>query len=256
MTVEITRDGLRSTVVINRPDALNALNADVIGSLRTAISDQLVDDGVRVIVLSGAGDRAFCAGADLHELASMDHEAADRWLHAGHELMTLLWHANKPVIASVNGLALGGGCELALAATLAVACQEARFGLPEVRLGLVPGLGGTQRIIQSIGRHRGLRLLLTGDAVTADDAFSLGLLSMAPVPRSELAGTVDALVDRLLGAGREATASILELAVVACRDNEAGLVAERRTSAAAIAGAEGAKGIEAFLTRTARGSKP
>ena len=250
MPVEINKNGARASVIINRPEALNALNSEVIASLRSGLRELFDDVQVRVIVLSGAGEKAFCAGADLRELASFDSMEADRWLRDGHELMAMLWEAPKPVIAAVNGLALGGGCEMVLAAGLAIACVEARFGLPESRVGLVPGLGGTQRIVQSVGRHRGLRLLLTGDAVGAEEAYSLGLLSAAPVPRCDLDATVDALVSRLLGAGPAATRSILELAAQALPDQSTGLVAERRTSAAGIGSTEGKLGIDAFTSRT------
>ncbi len=164
-------------VTVNRPDKLNALNTATIGELKCCFSGLQTNPDVRVIVLRGAGEKAFVAGADISELAKMAAFEAENLATGGQDLMYLIENLGKPVIAAVNGFALGGGCELAMACTFRYASDTARLGLPETGLGLIPGFGGTQRLPRLVGRGRALELILTGDMISAVDAMAIGLVN-------------------------------------------------------------------------------
>lgn len=175
--LQIAREGAVALVTINRPRALNALNRQLLAELSTALAELGAADDVRVLVLTGAGDRAFVAGADIAELARLDTESARRFAEAGQALFRALETMGKPSIAAVNGFALGGGCELAMACTLRVASEQAQFGQPEIDLGTIPGFGGTQRLVRLVGRGRALALLLGGHRIGAADAERMGLVT-------------------------------------------------------------------------------
>lgn len=169
-------------LTIERADKLNALNGSVIVALHQAFDAAATDPDVRVVVLTGAGDKAFAAGADIAELAALSTAEISAYIGRGLRLTHLMEELGKPVIARVNGFALGGGCELALACTLRVASSNARFGLPEVKLGLIPGYGGTQRLVRLVGRGRALHMMLTGEPIDAAQALAFGLVSQVCEP--------------------------------------------------------------------------
>ncbi len=197
-------DGV-AEVTINRPDKLNALNGALIGELEACLAE-LGDAGdVRAVILTGAGEKAFVAGADIGELAGMTAPQAERTAARGQALMDRIENLGKPVIAAVNGFALGGGLELAMACTFRYAADTARLGLPETGLGLIPGYGGTQRLPRLVGRGRALEMILTGDMVDAPMALSLGLVNRV-VPQAEL-----------LPASRKAAAKIAQRSPLALR---------------------------------------
>ena len=181
----LERDGAVAILTVNRPRVLNALNSQTLDELRRAVLSLKHDEAVRAVVLTGAGDRAFAAGADISELASQDPSGAREHAVRGQHVLDLLEHMGKPVIAAINGFALGGGCELAMACTVRIAADTAKLGQPEVNLGLIPGYAGTQRLARIVGRGRALELLLTGDPIGADEAFRLGLVNRV-VPAGEL----------------------------------------------------------------------
>jgi enoyl-CoA hydratase len=173
----VDRDGAVATITINRPKVLNALSMATLDELRRAILALKYDDGVRAIILTGAGDKSFIAGADINELSEQTPVGGREHALRGQHVLDLVEHMGKPVIAAINGYALGGGCELAMACTIRIAADTAKLGQPEINLGIIPGYGGTQRLSRLIGRGRALELMLTGDQITAAEAHRLGLVN-------------------------------------------------------------------------------
>lgn len=179
------RDGPVALITINRPRVLNALNRATFTDLRQVFADLADDASVRAVVLTGAGDRSFVAGADISELSLLSAAAAREVAALGQDTFARVETLGKPVIAAVNGFALGGGCELAMACTLRIAADTARLGQPEVNLGLLPGYAGTQRLPRLVGQGRALELLLTGAPISAQEAERIGLVNRV-VPAAEL----------------------------------------------------------------------
>ena len=181
----IERDGAVAVITINRPKVLNALNTPTMDELRRTILALRHDGGVRAVVITGAGEKAFVAGADINELAVQTPARGREHALRGQHVLDLVENLGKPVIAAINGFALGGGCELAMACTLRIASESAKIGQPEINLGIIPGYAGTQRLARLVGGGRALELLLTGDHVTAQEAYRLGLVNRV-VPAGEL----------------------------------------------------------------------
>lgn len=175
-------EGPVALLTLNRPKALNALNQPLLQRLAERLREIAVDPGVRAVVLTGAGEKAFVAGADIAEMADYDVATAQHFALVGQNILNHIASLGKPVIAAVNGFALGGGLELVLACDFAIASPRAKFGLPEVTLGVIPGFGGTQRLARLIGRHNALRWILTGDVHSADEAYRLGLVTQLVEP--------------------------------------------------------------------------
>jgi len=173
----LDRDGAVASVTINRPAVLNALNAQTLDELRRAVLALQRDDGVRVVILTGAGDKAFVAGADINELAVQTPITGREHALAGQHVLDLIENLGKPVIAAINGYALGGGCELAMACTLRLAADTAKLGQPEITLGLIPGYAGTQRLSRLVGKGRAMELILTGAPIPAAEAVRIGLVN-------------------------------------------------------------------------------
>ena len=163
-------------VTVNRPEKLNALNAQTLSDLLHLFTDLECNDSIRVVIVTGAGEKAFVAGADIKEISRLGAVESLDFSRLGQRMMRKIETLGKPVLASINGFALGGGLELAMACTLRIAASSARLGLPEVNLGLMPGFGGTQRLTRLVGRSKALRMTLTGDPVAADDALQMGLV--------------------------------------------------------------------------------
>jgi enoyl-CoA hydratase len=173
----IERDGAVAVVTLNRPKVLNALNTQTLDELRRAILDLKHDDGVRAVILTGAGEKSFVAGADINELATQTPTIGRQHALAGQHVLDLIQNMGKPVIAAINGYALGGGCELAMACTLRIAADTAKIGQPEINLGIIPGYAGSQRLSRLVGAGRALEILLTGDQITAQEAHRIGLVN-------------------------------------------------------------------------------
>src|SRR6188474_1555055 len=181
----LERDGAIALLTINRPKVLNALNSQTIDELRRAILDLKHDDSARAIVLTGAGEKSFVAGADINELAVQTPTGGREHALAGQHVFDLIENLGKPVIAAINGFALGGGCELAMACTLRIAADTARLGQPEIALGLIPGYAGTQRLPRLVGKGRAMEMLLTGAPIGADEALRIGLVHRV-VPAADM----------------------------------------------------------------------
>jgi enoyl-CoA hydratase len=192
----LDRDDAVATITINRPAVRNALSTQTVDELRRAVLDVQHDPAVRVIILTGAGDKAFVAGADINELARQTPTGGREHGLAGQHVFDLIENLGKPVIAAINGFALGGGCELAMACTLRIAADTAKIGQPEIALGLIPGYAGTQRLPRIVGRGRALEMLLTGTPISAADALAIGLVNRV-VPAAELMTAVRALAAQL-----------------------------------------------------------
>jgi enoyl-CoA hydratase len=203
------RDGSIAVITLNRPSALNALSTALLADLDRALTAIQRDAGIRALVITGAGEKAFAAGADIRELASLSPAAARAHSAFGQQVMDHVQHLEKPVIAAINGFALGGGCELALSCTLRVAAETARLGQPEINLGLIPGFGGTQRLPRLIGMSRALDLLLTGRTVSAHEAHELGLVNRV-VATGELLSTASAMAAEIASKPPAAVRAILE----------------------------------------------
>jgi enoyl-CoA hydratase/carnithine racemase len=188
----VERDGAVATVTVNRPKVLNALNAATLVELETAMRGLQSEPGVRVVLLTGAGDKAFVAGADITELAALTPDSGKAHAELGQRVFTLIERLGKPVIAAVHGFALGGGCELAMACTVRLAADTAKFGQPEVKLGLTPGFAGTQRLPRLVGMGRAMELILGGGMIDAAEAFRIGLVNRV-VPAAALLDEARAL---------------------------------------------------------------
>jgi enoyl-CoA hydratase len=194
-----------AVVTLNRPAVLNALNRQMLNELEEAFRQLAAEDSIRAILITGSGDKAFAAGADISELAGVSGIDGERLATRGHAVFNQIEHCGKPVIACINGFALGGGCELALACTFRIASESARLGQPELKLGLVPGYGGTQRLPRLVGKGAALKLILTGEIVPAQEALRIGLVEEV-VP-----------ADELLPRAKKLAASIAQMAPLAVR---------------------------------------
>jgi enoyl-CoA hydratase/carnithine racemase len=195
-TLLLERDGVVASITINRPKVLNALNTQTIDELRRAILDLKQDDDVRVVILTGAGEKAFVAGADINELAVQTPTGGREHALAGQHVFDLIENMGKPVIAAINGYALGGGCELAMACTLRIAADTAKLGQPEIALGLIPGYAGTQRLPRLVGKGKAMEMILTGAPIGADEAQRIGLVNRV-VPAAALMTEAKALATEL-----------------------------------------------------------
>ncbi len=243
-----TRDGV-AFVTVNRPDKLNALNAETISELARAFCAVRDDAKVGAVILTGSGEKAFIAGADIGDLSKLDARGAKQAALLGQEVMGLIEHLGKPVIAAVNGFALGGGCEIALACTFRVASENARFGQPEVNLGLIPGYGGTQRLTRLVGRGRGLELVLTGDQVDAQEALRIGLVNHV-YPREKLLAEAEGIARKILSKAPLAVRAALEAVNRGLETTlEEGLLLEADLFGLCAASEDWKEGTKAFLEK-------
>jgi enoyl-CoA hydratase/carnithine racemase len=194
--VQYEKKGSIAYVTVNRPKVLNALNTPTWTDLHAAFQDAKADASVHGVILTGAGDKAFIAGADITELAHVDAYEAEESSRFGQGVLDLIENLGKPVIAAINGFALGGGCETAMACTIRIAVEHAKFGQPEVKLGLLPGGGGTQRLPRLVGKGRALQLILTGETISAQEAYRIGLVNEV-VPAANLIARAEAILKQI-----------------------------------------------------------
>jgi enoyl-CoA hydratase len=193
------RDGI-AYITVNRPEKLNALNQKVMKELGECFEEIEGDGDVKAVILTGAGEKAFVAGADINELAAQTPMQGKEMSLSGQKVLNSIENLGKPVIAAVNGYAFGGGCEMAMACTLRIASENARLGQPEVKLGIIPGYAGTQRLPRLLGKGRALEMILSGEAVTAQEAYRIGLVNQV-VPQKDLMASAEALARKIMANG-------------------------------------------------------
>jgi len=238
-------------VTINRPKVLNALNAKTISELRSAFEDARDDSAVHGVVFTGAGDKAFAAGADIREMANDTPLTAEEKTRSGQALTNLIENLGKPVVAAVNGFALGGGCELSMACTFRIAAETAKFGQPEVKLGIMPGYGGTQRLPRLVGKGRALQLILSGEFISAQEAYRIGLANEI-VPTANLIARAEVILKQIISNAPSAVKFSIE-AVNKGLDTSLpeGLLLEASLFAICVATEDKKEGTSAFLAKRA-----
>ena len=248
-TILLTRGGGIATLTVNRPKSLNALNRETLEEMLNCYRELAGDPTVRVVIITGAGEKAFIAGADISAMQPLDPLAAREFGRLGHRVMAAIENLPQPVIAAINGFALGGGCELALACDIRLAADNARFGQPEVNLGVVPGFGGTQRLPRLIGKGPACELLFSGEMIDAAEALRLGLVNRV-VPGAELQAAAVALAEKIASRGplavrlcKEAVNKGLEMGLAE------GCAHEAELFALCFASGEQKEGMTAFLEK-------
>lgn len=246
LTIEIIDSNL--ILRLNRPDAMNALNATLFDELHEFFSKDHTDYQVGCIIVTGSGEKAFAAGADIKELHGLSSIDAERLSAKGQNIFREIEEFHLPVIAAVNGFALGGGCELAMACHIRIASNKARFGQPEVGLGIVPGYGGTQRLIQLTGKGKGLELLLTGDMISADEALALGLVNYVVEPEALLLKAME-LANRMNTRGPLALRGVIKCVNGYFTPGVDGYALEARTFGAIAASEDFEEGTSAFIEK-------
>jgi len=238
-----------ATITLNRPKALNALNIALLAELHDALEDAENDETVVAIVITGAGDRAFCAGADIPEIQSLTSVAARGYSLSLHEYTRHMERIKKPIIARINGFCLGGGQEIAMACDFRIASDKARFGQPEINLGIIPGAGGTQRLTRLVGRTKAMEIDMLGEHIDANEAYRIGLLNKV-VPAEELDKAVDGFIQKLLSKS-SVVLGIIKLAINKGieMDLDRALYYEAECFGSARATEDSKEGLQAFLEK-------
>lgn len=236
-------------ITINRESKLNALNIDTLREIRLAVESVQDNKDVLVIMITGAGTKAFAAGADIAEFASFNEKEASAMSEAGHKVLDTIDRSAKPVIAAVNGFALGGGCELAMACHLRVATENAKFGQPEVNLGIIPGYAGTQRLVQLIGKGRALELLMTGDMINAQTAKEYGLVNHVVATHEEMISKCEEIAGKIKSKAPLAIRSVIRLANDFYDKHTDGYKAEISGFGSCFSTKDFKEGVSAFLEK-------
>jgi enoyl-CoA hydratase len=245
----LEKDNGIGVVTIDRPKALNALNAATVNELAKMFDELAKDDSVKVVILTGSGDKSFVAGADISEMQPMGAMEGRDWGKLGQAVFNKIENLPKPVIAAVNGFALGGGCEISMACDIRIASTKAKFGQPEVSLGIPPGFGGTQRLARLVGKGRAKELLFTGDVIDAEEAYRIGLVNKVVAP-AELLDAAKAMAKKIMTRG--------PLAVMLCKaavnkgldvDLESGIAYEAEVFGLCFATADQKEGMDAFINK-------
>ncbi len=235
-------------ITINRPSKLNALNMELLQEVGHIFANEVLDDAVKGVIMTGSGEKAFAAGADISEFAQFTVEQGKKLSADGHAIMKSIELCPKPVIAAVNGFALGGGCELAMACHMIIASENAKFGQPEVNLGVIPGYGGTQRLVQRIGRSKGIELLMSGDMISGEEAARLGLANYV-VPAEELIEKSKWLINRIAKKSPRAVAEVVKTVDALYRDGMDGFAEEIDAFGRCFGTAEFIEGTTAFMEK-------
>jgi enoyl-CoA hydratase len=236
-------------VKINRPDKMNALNSQTMSEIKYAFTELKSDSGTFVVIVTGSGEKAFVAGADIAELHKLDVITGKTFAENGQDIFNLIENLDKPVIAAVNGFALGGGCELALACHIRIASENAKFGQPEVNLGIIPGYGGTQRLTRLINSGRAMEYILTGDMIDANEALRLGLVNKV-YPQAELMSKAMEMAKKIVSKGQQAIRlSVKAVNIVDEVSGKEGLNYEASVFSLACGTEDFKEGTKAFLEK-------
>ncbi|MEN9497778.1 MAG: hypothetical protein RL750_677 [Bacteroidota bacterium] len=236
------------TVTVNRPDKLNALNRTVFDDLYALMDQVDTDPTIRGVILTGSGAKAFVAGADISEFTALSKEEAMALAKRGQDCFFRLERSNKPILAAVNGFALGGGCELAMSCHFRIASENAKFGQPEVNLGLIPGYGGTQRLTQLVGKGRAMELMMSGNMIPAAEAHRMGLVNHV-FPLESLLEEAKKLMNTILSKGPNAVGRVIAAVNAAGTPNDGGYAEEVRLFGECFGTEEMKEGVGAFLEK-------
>ena len=237
------------TITINRADKLNALNGETILEIKEAFTEARKVENLKGIIITGAGEKAFVAGADIAEFQNLDTTQAKALAQRGHDIFFLIEHTSVPVIAVVNGFALGGGCELSMACHLRIATTNAKFGQPEVNLGIIAGYGGTQRLIQYIGKAKALELHLTADMIDAQTALNLGLVNYVEADKNAAIEKAKSIIQKIATKGPVAIAKVIECTNAYYKDGVDGFEYEVNAFASIFRTDDVKEGVSAFLEK-------
>lgn len=236
-------------LTINREDKMNALNFATLEELK-AIFEQVVDDrGIKAVILTGAGEKAFVAGADISEIATLNEVNARKFAENGQEIFAMIENCHKPVIAVTNGFTLGGGCELAMACHIRIATANAKFGQPEVNLGIIPGYGGTQRLTHLIGRSKANELMMTGDMIGAEEARQLGLVNHVLLSKTEAMSKAEEIIAKIMSKAPLAIGMIVDCVNAVFLPEENGYQTEANSFARCVKSGDYKEGTSAFLEK-------
>ena len=236
------------TITIHRPDKLNALNKTVMQEIDAAMDEVYSNAAIKAVLFTGSGEKSFVAGADISEFLNLSREEGMLLAQRGHDIFNKIEQCPKPVVAAVNGFALGGGCELAMSCHFRLASANARFGQPEVNLGLIPGYGGTQRLVQLIGKGKAMELLMSAAMIDAQEALRLGLVNYV-TSAEELIPQTKQLLQTILSKGPHAIAKVIQSVNAYYQDGEDGFAAEVKYFGACFGTDEMKEGVTAFLEK-------
>ncbi len=236
-------------ITINRPESLNALNSETLEELKLIFNQLINDASVKGIILTGSGEKAFVAGADIKELAALNQAKAMELAQMGQQFFKTIEDCPKPIIAAINGFALGGGCELAMACHIRIATENAKFGQPEVNLGIIPGYGGTQRLTQLVGRGKALELIMTADFISAQEAKTIGLVNHVVANRDELMELATKMMTKILSKSPIAIAHVIKSVNAGFNGEEVGYKTEAESFAECAASEDFREGTSAFMEK-------
>ncbi|QHT71361.1 enoyl-CoA hydratase [Rhodocytophaga rosea] len=244
----LTKDGIL-TAVINRPSKMNALNLTTIEEVCDVIQESYDNPSIKGVIFTGEGEKAFVAGADIAEIASLNEVSSRKFSERGQEIFAMIENCPKPVIAAVNGYALGGGCELAMACHIRIAVETAKFGQPEVNLGLIPGYGGTQRLTQLVGKAKAMELIMTADIITAQEAKSIGLVNHVVDTQAELLPKAEELMRKILSKAPLAIEMVISCVNAVYNKEENGYQTEANSFSICCKSEDFKEGTKAFLEK-------
>jgi len=247
--LSLSTEGSILTITINRETKLNALNTGTISELKEVIQQVYDDKDISGVIITGAGEKAFVAGADISEFSQLNEMNARKFAEEGQEVFQLIENCHTPIIAVVNGFALGGGCELAMACHMRVACASARFGQPEVNLGILPGYGGTQRLTQLIGKGRAFEFLMSGDMMDANQALSFGLVNHVEVDKEAALAKANEILEKISAKAPIAIGLVVDCVNAVFNHDENGYQTEANAFARCCGTDDFKEGAAAFMEK-------